>query len=803
MCLRSVRRLFGLASGLAILCLGEAPRASLSGKVEDPSGRALPRAKVELFSRSSPWRQATFADALGNFGFKDVPAGEYLVEASAEGFGSTAEPTLRIDAGQPTLLTLRLSLAPLASQVQVTASITAQTADETAKAISVLDQSQLDRRREFSLVESLRLTPGVQVQQLGGPGGSSRIQIRGMRTSDTALLIDGMRFRDVASTQGDASGYFQEMLLVNSERVEVLRGSGASLYGTNAIGGLIQLVTNPGGGARHGEIYADGGGLGLMRGGSKFAGGWKERIQYSAGLTHLNVTRGVDKDDRHRNTSGQTFGKMFLTPKAAMTARLFGGDAFTEINLSPFAAPAATLPLTGRIRAVPLGSDQVRLAELGLPFSWSGATFAPPLNDPDSRRSAQFLASMAALDHQVSPRLAYRVGYSGVDTSRRFIDGPVGPGFQPRYRDVSEFSGRIDTAQLRADWQPARWNLLTIGYEFEREFYRNVVSSDDPDPSTRASRWVETVQRSNTVFVHNQARLMEERLQLSLSGRYQGFHLSRPQAFGERDVFAGADLASPPSAVTGDASIAYFWRTTGTKLRGHAGNGYRAPSVFERFGSILFAGSLSVFGDPNLRPDRSVAFDAGLDQYLAGKRARLSATYFYTRLKEVIAFGPVPRDAIGRFSGYFNTAGRLARGVELSSGLQPYRSLTVEAAYTYTNALERISTLADGDLRSPRIFAHMVTLLATQRIGRNLDITFDFMGASDSIVPFSVSRANRAFVFPGPRKADLGASYRFDLRESRAVELYTRVENLFNQNYYEAGFRTPQRWAVAGLRFLL
>jgi iron complex outermembrane receptor protein len=799
---RFVRRLLGLASALAILCLGEAPRASLSGKVEDPSGRALPRARVEVFSRTSPWRQATFADAVGNFAFSDVPPGEYLVEASAEGFGSAAQTALRVDRQQPAPVTLRVTLAPVVSQVQVTASTTAQTVDETAKAISGLEQSQLDRRREFALVESLRLTPGVQVQQLGGPGASARIQIRGMRTSDTALLIDGMRFRDVASTQGDASGFFQEMLLVNSERVEVLRGSGASLYGANAIGGLVHLSTNQGGGTPHGEIYADAGGLGLMRGGCKFGGGWRERLLYSAGLTHLNVTRGVDKDDRHRNTSGQTFGKMFLTPKAAVTARLLGGDAFTQINVSPYAAPAASLPLTGRIRAAPLGPDQVGLAEPGLPFSWSGATFAPALNDPDSRRSAQFLASMAALDHQASPGLAYRVGYSGVATSRRFIDGPVGPGFQPRSRDVSEFSGRIDTAQMRADWQPARWNLLTIGYEFEREFYRNLASNDDPNPSTRASRRVEIVQRSNTVFVHNQTRLLEERLQVSLSGRYQGFHLGRPKTFGERDVFAGADLASAPSAYTKDASIAYFWRATGTKLRAHAGNGYRAPSVYERFGSSLFAGSLSVFGDPNLRPERSVAFDAGLDQYLAGRRARLSATYFYTRLQEVIAFGPVPRDATGRLSGYFNTGGGLARGVELSGGLQPCRSLTLEAAYTYTNALERVSTLDDGDLRSPRIFAHMVTVLATQHIGRNVDITFDFMGASDGIVPFRVGRANRAFVFPGPRKADLAVSYRFDLRESRAVELYTRVDNLFNQNYYEAGFRTPRRWAVAGFRFL-
>ena len=122
--------------------------------------------------------------------------------------------------------------------------------------------------------------------------------------------------------------------------------------------------------------------------------------------------------------------------------------------------------------------------------------------------------------------------------------------------------------------------------------------------------------------------------------------------------------------MTGDPSIAYFAQQTGTKLRAHAGNGYRIPSLYERFGGSYFFGGFSALGDPALRPDRLLAFDAGIDQYL-GSRAKLSVTYFYTRIQEAIVFdfsgliNPTT-DPYGRFGGYRNTGGGLARGMEVS-----------------------------------------------------------------------------------------------------------------------------------------
>src|SRR5207237_6781019 len=159
----------------------------------------------------------------------------------------------------------------------------------------VVDRKEIDERDEAAIAESLRTVPGLRVQQLGGPGSFTSIKTRGLRSEDTAVLIDGLRFRDAAATQGDASGFLEDLVVTDVSRVEVLRGSGSSLYGSNAIGGVINLVTDDGGGPLHGNLLAEGGGLGMFRGRGQVAGGTRNNsIVYSAGFSHLNVTSGVD-----------------------------------------------------------------------------------------------------------------------------------------------------------------------------------------------------------------------------------------------------------------------------------------------------------------------------------------------------------------------------------------------------------------------------------------------------------------------------------------------------------------------------
>jgi iron complex outermembrane receptor protein len=180
---------------------------------------------------------------------------------------------------------------------------------------------------------------------------------------------------------------------------------------------------------------------------------------------------------------------------------------------------------------------------------------------------------------------------------------------------------------------------------------------------------------------------------------------------------------------------------------------------------------------------------------------RLSATYFYTRLQEVVGFGPVPAgDPFGRaFDGYLNTGGGLARGLELSARLAPAPALDLYASYTHTNSDQRRPALS-GVLEAFAIPDHQFSLVATGRLGRRVLLNFDLTATSDYLAPlFDPSTfSSRAFRFRGLVKGDLGASYTFPLSETRSLRFFGRVENLFDRDYYENGFRTPGRHGRAG-----
>src|SRR6266850_750877 len=327
---------FGLLLVLSQSALAQSGTTTITGHVKDPQGANLPGATVTLYGRERTFGLSTTTDSTGAYRFEKLAPGEYLVEAKAEGFASAGAKQLVVERGQGATLDIPLELSGVRSTVVVTASDTPQSVDEVSKAVTVVDRQEMDERDESAIAESLRTVPGLRVQQLGGPGSFTSIKTRGLRNEDTAVLIDGLRFRDAAATQGDASGFLEDLIVTDVSRVEVLRGSGSSLYGSNAIGGVVNLVTDEGGGPFHGALLAEGGGLGMFRGRAQAAGGFRNNtIVYSAGFSHLNVTRGVDGEDEARNTSGQ--GRILFrpSPTTTLSGRIYAANSRLQLNNSP------------------------------------------------------------------------------------------------------------------------------------------------------------------------------------------------------------------------------------------------------------------------------------------------------------------------------------------------------------------------------------------------------------------------------------------------------------------------------------
>lgn len=796
---------------LLILTIGSAPAsadsgASLTGTVKDPQGQAVPGTTLTLFSRTGAAGSATTSDSSGAYRFEGLPEGDYLLRAAAPGFALFLAEDIHLTAGAVETREVALQLAGVHEQVVVTASGTPQLPEQVSKATTVIDQAGADARDAAALSDVVALVPGVRVQQLGGPGAFTTIQIRGLRDQDTAVLVDGLRLRDASATQADASGLIEDLLLTDANRVEVMRGSGSSLYGTNAIGGVINVITDEGGGRTRGSLLVEGGSLGAFRGRAQLSGGFRnDRIQYSLGVSETDVTSGVGGDAPFRNTSTQGRVTFHLSPSIRLIARLYAADSFSKILGEPvmLGAPSGL----GIVNAIPLSPTLVNLYQNGAPLAQlntGNATFIQAPDNPDATRAQRFISAALILSGQTSPALDYSVSYQLVSNGRRYGDGPAGVGFQPDASTRSLYDGRIQTVDAQIHYRLGRFNLLSGGYEFESETYANDYT-DQSNPA--AASGVNVTQLSHSVFAQDQAQFLGDRLQISGAFRAQFFTLNSPAFIPLASApYQGIVFPSPTPAYTGDSSVAYFFRKTGTKLRAHVGRGYRAPSLFERFGTgfdPVFG--YSVYGDPRLKPEHSISLDAGVDQTFFHGRLQTSASYFYTWLQNVISFDTSglinpATDPFGRFVGYLNTQGGISRGFEGSASVAPTRSLKVTAGYTYVNAIERTPIVGDV-LQTFVVPRNQFSLLVTEQPTSRLLLSFDTLASSSYLAPVYGDVVTQTYRFNGIRKVNVGASYRIPIKEYRAIRFFVRADNIFNQTYFENGFLTPGRTATGGVQF--
>jgi iron complex outermembrane receptor protein len=772
------------------LCVGAQATGTLTGKVSWTRA-GVERAKIVIVSKDSPAvRFEQITDTSGNFRFDNVPAGEYEIVATGDCFNTVAlcEPPFArshvelVPGGNNTIeLTLTESVPMVSESVRIAAA-DLQMESEIAKTVNVITGQEMRDRADFTLIDTVRTIPGFRVQQLGGFGRTASIKSRGLRNQDTAILIDGVRFRDPGSITGDATPFLSDFTLTSVSRIEVLRGSGSSLYGTNAVGGTIDFQTPTPARGVHGQISGAAGGLGLGRfRGNLSYGTPNDKFGISGAVSRTAYTKGIDGHDNASNTNVQSRIEFNPFSKTNLSGRFFVSNSRVRLNTSPdtFGPP----PPAGAL----IDADE-------------GVNFTADVDDPDSIQQGRFFSGQFFVNHVVNGKFLVTGFYQGLTSKRTNTDGPLGVGFQSAF--TSSFGGAIHTANVRAVWTPVSSSTLTGGYEFEVEDFENTGDTPGADDDFRTTAG----QRSHTLYVQELISFFEGRLQLSGGARAQWFTLGRPQFSVTSGPYANLMLDDPPAAYTFDGSASYFISKTKTKLRTHVGNGYRVPSLYERFGTFFFLGTFFPQGNPGLRPERSIGIDAGIEQYLANDRVKLIGTYFYTRIRDEITY--LPTDDFGA-PAYYNFDRHYSRGVELSTDLRPTRSTNVFASYTFTNSDVRnfrrpsIATLAATDGKSFGIPDHQFTLVATQRIKR-FWISADFLATSSYLAPiFSSATFNQhAYRFTGNRRLDLTAGYTFPIRKDGiSLRLFGTIENVFDHEYFENGFRTVGRNGRVGLSF--
>lgn len=760
-----------------------------------PDGRPVAGARVFADSVLGEGRSVAVADAAGNAAFPGLPPGRYLLSAAAAaGTAAPVEIEVEIESGPaaplagPAPLTLRF--AAHRESVVVSAALGARAGREAGPLVDTLTAEELRERGERDLVGALRGVAGILVRQDGGPGHLAQVQVRGLPGSATAVVVDGAPLRDAASITGGSAALLPGVGLLGVDRLEIRRGGGSTLYGTNGMGGVLQIVTRGGSGGDSLRASAEFGSAGRAAGAAEWGAGGPRGAVF-ASLGERRVREGTDGDDPFENTTASFRAGRRLSPGLRLSARASWSNAEVGLNENPVPVGG---PATGVVEAAAVAPETVRAYEGGAALAdldFGAATLLPAANDPDASQRTRFLSALVSLAGNPTPSLAWTVRYHDLATRRENTDGPGGVNpWDPAAPQTISYAAGIRTGSARVEFGGGPHRLL-VGAEAEWERARTV----DPAFSTRLR------QSGLAAVVQKELRTAEGRASLRAAVRFHRFETRAPELEPEEgSPYAGALPPPGATAVTADFSGTAALGG-GLLLRGSWGRGFRAPSLYERFGTWYSTFGYSIFGDPRLEPEFTSAADLGLDWESAAGGVRFRAAAFRSRRPQIIAFGSfdAASDPFGRFGGYENTAARGARGWETDLALAPGGRTRARLQYTFTDA----DAPENGPAELPAAWLlprHQGAALASGRVGDRFGWAADLHLSSSMHAPLydPDSFSTRVFRFAGLRRLDLAAS----LEVVRGLTLRFVVEDALDDAAFQSGgFRPPGRVFRANLEW--
>lgn len=220
-----------------VLFAGEAMAQStvLSGVVRDPDGRTLPQARVTI----APTGRAVVTGADGRFSFRGLPAGRHRLEATLMGYVPVRLEVTAPPEGSPVALEVVLEPTPLSLPgIQVTGTASGQNPEAVTQATAQLSGKALEREMAGTVAQTLESQPGIAVRY-NGPAAAFPI-IRGLTGDRILMLQDGQRTSDLAGSATDHAVTIDPLV---AQRIEVVRGPATLLYGNNALGGVVNVIS--------------------------------------------------------------------------------------------------------------------------------------------------------------------------------------------------------------------------------------------------------------------------------------------------------------------------------------------------------------------------------------------------------------------------------------------------------------------------------------------------------------------------------------------------------------------------------
>lgn len=654
-------------------------------------------------------------------------------------------------------------------EVVVTATRTEVPMEELGVSATVITEEEIRQRQTTDVLELLRDVAGLTVVQSGSRGALTELYSRGSESNHTLVLVDGVRVNE-------AGGGFDWSSLTtdNIERVEIIRGPQSALYGSDAMGGVIQIITKKGQGpptvtvsTGHGGHSESGRYMGeqkvSLRGGTEWAG-------YSLAFGRVDDLGILPLNNDYWNNTFS--GRLDLYPMEKLDVTLTA-----RANQSRFGISTEN------------GGDKPDRIFPGL--------------DPNQyQQNLDFVGSLQArLDLFPWWEHVIHTGIHRLD--REFRDGPdaqsafdAPPGSHTESletRTIFDYHTNLKFPRRG----PVR-SVLTLGYQFDRETLDlDAISTFRFGPPPFG---IFTSTESQEVSRTNHAYYMQEQLtildRLHLTG---GFRVEDNSNFG--------------TDVNPRGSMAYELKETGTKLRAAVGTGIKEPTFLENFGGW------GTVGNPALKPERSFSWEVGVDQCFWNRRLEAGVTYFRSRLKDLIAFVPTPWPPPPVLPpNYFNIQEAETWGVELSAKVRVMPGLTLGGTYTFLDT----EVLDDGGLGN-LFFAKGRELLRRPNHAGSLFVNWLWRGLNVNLRGSYVGPRDDTFfrVSPGPFGfynfvnqrvtnqqyfvLDMALSYTFDLRQGpiRSIRLFAKGKNILNEDYEEVyGYSAPRASAIGGVEFV-
>lgn len=460
------------------------------------------------------------------------------------------------------------------SDVVITATRTPENSIYLANSISLIDSSRIDNSNSSNVFDLIKNEPGVSYTRQGGIGSLSNLYIRGSNSSQTLVLIDGV---EMNLTNDPSSVYdFSTLTVDNIDRIEVLRGPQSTLYGSDALAGVVNIITNQGSGKANFSLLSEGGSYNsykILAG----ANGAINRFNYSLTLGRTGSDGFSAASEKYGNIEkdGFTFNNL---------SSLLGYKIGSNVELKLF----------------------TRYTKSKSDYDQFGGMFG---DDPTYVfNQEEILWRGEGKINSFYDFWKQKIGFSYIRNVRKYSFDTSAASI---YASNSFYDGRKYKLDWQNDFQLTNSNLLTAGAELEFD------------------------EASSEYYAYTYLRPPDIGSVIPMSDtRTIGIYLQDQVEFA-KSFFATAgvrldDHSKFGSVFTYRFSPAYIFWQTGTKLKATVGTGYKAPSIY-----YLYDPS---YGNLDLLPEESFGWDAGVEQFFFGDNFSIGVTYFHNNFTNMFGF---------------------------------------------------------------------------------------------------------------------------------------------------------------------